>query len=115
MQFPTIGGPGERKPGDASLPDYILFMADINTRALDRELKRVLADVTSNDPLTYLAVVAMLGTVALLASYLPARRATRVDPLVALRTEPSSKQLSRSLAPVRRSVSRHRIQTEMIS
>ena len=47
----------------------------------------VLSDVTSTDPLTYLAVVAMLVICTLLACYIPARRATRVDPLVALRTD----------------------------
>jgi putative ABC transport system permease protein len=55
--------------------------------ALTRLMSGVLSEVTSSDPLTYLAVAAMLGTVAFFASYLPARRATRVDPLVALRTD----------------------------
>ena len=43
--------------------------------------------LTSADPVTYIAVVGMLLISALLASYLPARRATRVDPIVALRAE----------------------------
>jgi putative ABC transport system permease protein len=55
--------------------------------ALTRLMSGVLSDVASTDPLTYVAVVAMLGMAAFLASYLPARRATRVDPLVALRTD----------------------------
>ena len=55
--------------------------------ALTRLMGGVLSGVTSTDPVTYVAVVAMLATSALLASYLPARRATRVDPIVALRTD----------------------------
>lgn len=55
--------------------------------ALTRLMRGVLSGVSSTDPVTYIAVVAMLVTSALLASYLPARRATRVDPIVALRTD----------------------------
>jgi predicted permease len=55
--------------------------------ALTQLMSGVLSGVASTDPVTYVAVAAMLGLVAFLASYLPARRATRVDPLVALRSE----------------------------
>ena len=55
--------------------------------ALTRLMGGLLSGVTSTDPVTYIAVVAMLATSALLASYLPARRATHVDPIVALRTD----------------------------
>jgi putative ABC transport system permease protein len=55
--------------------------------ALTRLMDGLLSEVTSTDPLTYMAVVAMVGLVAFLASYLPARRAMRVDPIVALRAE----------------------------
>ena len=54
---------------------------------LTRLMGGVLAGVTNTDPATYVAVVALLSASALLASYLPARRATRVDPLVALRSD----------------------------
>jgi putative ABC transport system permease protein len=55
--------------------------------ALTRLMADVLSGITSSDPLTYFAVVALLMLSALSATYLPARRATRVDPLVALRAE----------------------------
>jgi len=52
-----------------------------------RLLSSQLYGVGSRDPLTYAAMSALLAAVALVASWLPARRATRVDPMVALRTE----------------------------
>ena len=54
---------------------------------LSRLLATLLYGVQPTDPATLLIVVAVLGAAALLASYLPARRTLRVDPLEALREE----------------------------
>jgi putative ABC transport system permease protein len=47
----------------------------------------MLFELSPGDPTTLIAVSILLGAIALLASYLPARRATRIDPVVALRAE----------------------------
>jgi putative ABC transport system permease protein len=54
---------------------------------LTRYLSGMLYDLTPLDPATYAAVAILFALVAFVASYLPARRATRVDPVVALRRE----------------------------
>ncbi len=54
---------------------------------LTRLISAVLFDVKSTDPMTYVAVAVGLAAIAFLACYIPARRATKVDPLLALRYE----------------------------
>ena len=54
---------------------------------LTRTIESLLFGVTPTDPVTFAAVIAVLGTVATLACYLPARRATDADPMEALRQE----------------------------
>ena len=57
------------------------------TLAIARLLANILFGVSEYDPATFAIGVAVLSSAALLASYLPARRAAKVDPVVTLRTE----------------------------
>jgi putative ABC transport system permease protein len=54
---------------------------------LTRLMRSLVFEISTSDPATFAAVVVTLGLVALLASYVPARRATKVDPMQALRAE----------------------------
>jgi putative ABC transport system permease protein len=50
-------------------------------------IKTLLYNVTASDPLSFSVVAVFLGVVAIVASYVPARRAMRVDPIIALRND----------------------------
>ena len=64
-----------------------LIVGVIGATILTRFLRTLLFNVTATDPLVFVSIATLLAAVALLACYIPARRATRVDPLVALREE----------------------------
>jgi ABC-type antimicrobial peptide transport system permease subunit len=55
--------------------------------AVTRFMESLLFGISSRDPLTFAVIAALLGLTALLASYVPARRAARIDPMVSLRAE----------------------------
>ena len=70
----------------------LLAVADVGlglvgALSLSRAIASLLFELSSTEPMTLAGVAGLLMAVALLASYLPARRATRVDPLIALRSE----------------------------
>jgi putative ABC transport system permease protein len=64
-----------------------VLIGTLGALALTRVLSKFLFEITPTDPFTFLAVTAILVTVAIIAAWIPAQRAARVYPLVALRYE----------------------------
>lgn len=64
-----------------------VLVGGIAAYALARLMESMVFGVSTSDPLTYAGGAALLVAVALLAAYIPARRATRIDPMIALRSE----------------------------
>jgi ABC-type antimicrobial peptide transport system permease subunit len=64
-----------------------LLMGLFAALVLTRVMTRYLLDVSPSDPLTYATVALLLTAIALIACWIPARRATRIDPGIALRYE----------------------------
>ena len=64
-----------------------VFLGVLGSLAVARAVQSLLFGISAFDPLTFAGVVALLATAALVACWLPARRATKVDPMVALRAE----------------------------
>ena len=71
----------------AKLAGIGIICGVVGAAAVTRVVASLLYNVTATDPLSFLGTAAFLGLVALLASYIPARRATSVDPMIALRAE----------------------------
>jgi ABC-type antimicrobial peptide transport system permease subunit len=63
-----------------------ISMGVVASLAVSRLIASLLFRTAPGDPVTFVGMVVLLGAVALLAGYLPARRASKIDPMIALRS-----------------------------
>ena len=84
-RLPAVGKPARIHTRMVVRDDAMVLYGFTTTD--ERGLFDLLTGVSARDPLTFLTTSALLGGVALIASFIPAWRATRIDPLVALRTD----------------------------
>jgi putative ABC transport system permease protein len=73
--------------GGAALMGIAVLIGTAGSLALSRLMSGMVYGVGTNDPITLATVIVILGSVALAACYVPARRASRIDPMEALRQE----------------------------
>jgi putative ABC transport system permease protein len=71
----------------ARMAGYGVVLGIAASLAINRLMSSLLFGINAADPLTFVAVAVLLSLVALFASYIPARRAMRMDPMMALRYE----------------------------
>jgi hypothetical protein len=77
-------GRKSKRPDGARLEGWFAFRTN---PVAGSGIQNILFGVSARDPLTYLTVMAVITLVSLVATLVPARRATRVDPMIALRAE----------------------------
>jgi hypothetical protein len=91
LYFSLLGGGGINLnvsvPGYTPAPDENVSCNWLTALVLTKWLEALLFGVRPTDPLTFTVIAVTLALVALLACYIPARRARKIDPMIALRSE----------------------------
>ena len=85
LQGQPIGDKAHKRP--VRMVRWFIIVGLLLALLVSRLIRSLFFEVDPADPVIYLGVIALLGLAALLACWLPARRAARVDPIITLRSE----------------------------